>query len=35
VSFTAGATSPVLRIRAQNQNAVSDFRATISAIEAA
>lgn len=33
VTFTAGATDPVLRLRAKNTNALSDFRGTISTTE--
>lgn len=33
ISFTAGATAPVLRVRAKNANALSDFRATITTTE--
>lgn len=33
ISFTAGATSPVLRLRAKNLTVVSDFRGTITTTE--
>lgn len=33
VSFVAGATAPVLRVRAKNMNALSDMRAAIAIIE--
>lgn len=33
ISFTAGATAPVLRLRAKNTNVASDFRGTITTTE--